>query len=395
MKILVLEDEDNKFKEISDFILETIDEVTIQRETNWLSYTLAVSKTKYDLILLDLLVPKSNRDSTIENHHHSLVSSTRDYESKSFFTPAIVLTRQSLEGADFVYDLNKVDINVITFNDHGEWRDALKIKLLACEPKKSFDFIIVCALEKEADAFETYTDTWGEVKTISGLMCREIQIGGYKGAIVRAHRMGLVAAAVVATMALERFSPRLICMSGICGGVVGESKIYDLLVTQVCHQHDAGKWSTEGFKSEHYDIQLDVDVQNGLLEVCSNPGLKSYLLDKLNPRHSEFPEGEEQINCNIVSSAVTSSGSAVVAEDGKSSTLSVGQRKLSGFDMEIYSIYEAARYARNKPAYFAAKAVVDDGGKNKGDKFHRIGCLLSAKFIVTAIRAGIVNEGAS
>jgi nucleoside phosphorylase len=51
--------------------------------------------------------------------------------------------------------------------------------------------------------------------------------------------MGLVAAAVVATMTLERFEPRLVCMSGICGGVSGDSEIYDLLVTQICHQHDA------------------------------------------------------------------------------------------------------------------------------------------------------------
>ena len=40
-------------------------------------------------------------------------------------------------------------------------------------------------------------------------------------------------------------------------------------------------------------------------------------------------------------------------------------------------------------AFFAAKAVVDDGDKNKGDSFHRIGCLLSAKFVAEAIRSGI------
>ena len=392
MKILILEDEDSKFDEIKDYILQVIPDVIIDREKNWLSYTIAITRTKYDLILLDLLVPRSSRDSTIEDHHESLVSSTRDYDSKSFSTPAIVLTRQSLEGGDFVIDLNKVDINVITFNDHGEWKEALRVKLIACEPKKRFDFIIVCALEKEASAFEGLADTWGQVRTISGLICREIQIANYRGAIVRTHRMGLVAAAVVATMALERFSPRLICMSGICGGVASESKIYDLLVTQICHQHDAGKWSNDGFRSEHYDVQLDVDVYNKLIEICSDSTLKSSLLDGLDPRRSEFPQGEEQLSCNIVSAAVTSSGSAVVAEDGKTTNLTVGQRKLSGFDMEIYSVYEAARYASNKPAYFAAKSVVDDGGSNKGDSFHRIGCLLSAKFIVAAIRAGVVDS---
>lgn len=394
MKILILEDEDEKFDEIHNYIGQVINDFNIHREKNWLDYSRAIANTKYDLILLDLLVPRSSKDNTVEDHHESLVSTTRDYESKSFSTPAIVLTRQSMDEGDFVHDLNKVDINVITFNDHGEWKEALKVKLLASQPKRKFEFVVVCALDKEADAFESLVDTWAPIKTISNLVCREVLIGDYKGVIVRAHRMGLVAAAVVATMALERFEPRLICMSGICGGVPGGSEIYDLLVTQISHQHDAGKWSTQGFKSEHYDVQLDVDVHSKLIELCSDPELKKVLVDGVDPAKSEVPKGKERVTCTIRQEAATSSGSAVIAEDGKTSTLAVGQRKLAGFDMEIYSIYEAARHAVNRPAFFAAKSVVDDGGKNKGDQFHRIGCLISAKFVAKAIRAGIADVGA-
>lgn len=395
MKILVLEDEDEKFEAIREHIAETISGFDIQRETNWFAYASAIARTKFDLILLDLLVPRSPKDKTVEDHHESLVATTRDYSSTSFRTPAIVLTRHNLGAGDFVHDLNKVDINVISFNDHGEWKEALKIKLLAAQPKRTFEFVIVCALEEEASAFEELADSWGPIKTISGLICREVQFGKYKGAIVRAHRMGLVAAAVVATMALERFEPRLVCMSGICGGVSGKSEIYDLLVTQVCHQHDAGKWGKDGFKSEHYDVQLDVGVQNKLTELCSDLKLKPSLIEGLNAAVSEVPQGKERVSINILSEAATSSGSAVIAQDGKTSTLTVGQRKLVGFDMEIYSIYEAARHAVTKPVFFAAKAVVDDGGCNKGDHFHRIGCLLSARFVANAIRKGIADVGSN
>lgn len=393
MKILILEDEDSKYDEIQSEIYQIIPDAEIQREKNWCNYTREISKTKFDLILLDLLVPRSGKDDTVEDHSDQLVSTTRDYESKSFRTPAVVLTRYTKDLGGSVYDLNAVDINVIPFNGHGEWKEALKLKLLAAQPKQKYEFVIVCALDKEINAFDGLTDTWRPVKTISGLVCREVQIDMYKGVIVRAHRMGLVAAAVTATMALERFEPRLICMSGICGGVAGESEIYDLLVTQICHQHDAGKWSNEGFKSEHYDVQIGVDVHNKLIELCSDARLKDYLLEGLNPTKSEFPAKLERVSCNVKADVPTSSGSAVMAEDGKTSSLASGQRKLAGFDMEIYSVYEAARLAANKPAFFAAKTVVDDGGKNKGDKFHRIGCLLSAKFIVKAIRAGIADVG--
>ncbi|TNH87246.1 response regulator [Aeromonas sobria] len=388
MKILFLEDDDAKFDIVSEYVIEIVPDANIMRVKNWLDYSRAIASEKFDLILLDLLVPRSARDSRIEDHSESLVETTRDYCSKSFKTPAIVLTQHNLNEGDFVHDLNLVDINVISFNDHGKWREALKIKLMAAQPNKKFDVVILCALEKEALAFEGLTDTWGQVQTISGLVCREVVIGEYKAVIVRANHMGLVAAAVAASFALERFEPRLICMAGICGGVAGESDIYDLLVTKTCHQHDAGKWSSTGFKSEHYDVQLDVDVHNKLVEIASSPTMKS-LQSHLDPATSEVPSGKERISCKIVPDAITSSGSAVIAEEGKTSTLVVGQRKLAGFDMEIYSVYEAARHARNRTAFFAAKAVVDDGGVNKGDSFHRIGCLLSAKFIIAAIREGI------
>ncbi|WP_046618286.1 hypothetical protein [Stutzerimonas stutzeri] len=387
MNIMVLEDQNEKFEEIQTYILEVVPEAIIHREKNWLDYARSVTSEKFDLILLDLVVPRSAKDDTVESHHELLVETTRDYRSKSFRTPAIVLTQHSLSDGDFVHDLNAVDINVISYNNHGKWREALKMKILAAQPERKFDVVVVCALEKEALAFQGLTDSWGPTVTISGLICREVQIGPYKTVIVRANRMGLVAAATTTAFALERFEPRLICMSGICGGVAGESEIYDVLVTQSCHQHDAGKWSTTGFKSEHYDVQLDTNVYNKLVEIASGPA-KENLANELNPGRSEVPKGKERVSCRIITEAITSSGSAVIAEEGKTSTLAVGQRKLTGFDMEVYSVYEAARSARNRTAFFAAKAVVDDGGKNKGDSFHRIGCLLSAKFVVAAIHAG-------
>lgn len=299
MKILILEDEDGKYDEIQSEIYQIIPDAEIQRERNWCNYTREIAKTKFDLILLDLVVPRSGKDDTVEDHSDQLVSATRDYESKSFRTPAVVLTRYTEDLGGSVYDLNAVDITVIPFNSHGKWKESLKLKLLAAQPKKKYEFVIVCALEKEVNAFEGLTDIWGPIKTISGLSCREVQIGAYKGVIVRAHRMGLVAAAVVATMALDRFEPRLICMSGICGGIASESEIYDLLVTQTCHQHDAGKWGNDGFKSEHYDVQISVDVHNKLLELCSDTGLKDYLLESLNAGKSELAEEMERLTCNV------------------------------------------------------------------------------------------------
>ena len=162
-------------------------------------------------------------------------------------------------------------------------------------------------------------------------------------------------------------------------------------MTQICHQHDAGKWSATGFRTEHYDVQLEVPVQNKLEEVALDKALSASLLKGLDAGRTEVPVDKERVSCSIKTGVPTSSGSAVIAQDGKTATLAVGQRKLAGFDMEVYSVFEAARHATTRTAFFAVKAVVDDGGKNKGDSFHRVGCLLSAKFVVAAIRSGVAD----
>lgn len=65
MKILILEDEDGKFAQISDHVTSVVPDALIQREKNWLDYSRAVANIKFDLILLDLKVPRSSKDDTL------------------------------------------------------------------------------------------------------------------------------------------------------------------------------------------------------------------------------------------------------------------------------------------------------------------------------------------
>jgi nucleoside phosphorylase/CheY-like chemotaxis protein len=390
MKILLLEDDFDKREEIKTALLEMDVGAEITEVTNGYDYLKKASAYDFDLILLDLLVPRSAKDPKVEDHCEQLIDATRSTDSRAFRTPAIVLTKYLETSEDFFSTLNKVDINVISFASDGDWKHSLNMKVIAARPKVKFDFVIICALAKEAMAYKEASDYFGPLKTINGLLCREISIVDNKGVVIELPRMGLVSSGVIAAYAIERFNPKLICMSGICGGAPGESKIYDVLVTEVCHQHDVGKWTDKGFKLEHYDIQVETKIRNRLQELIHDPKVNSYIETGLNVQKSEYPQDVE-IVASSVRMAATSSGSAVMAEEGKTASLSVGQRKLAGFDMEVYAIFEAARLSDSMPSFFAAKTVVDDGDKNKGDRFHRIGCLLSAKFVASAIRSGIVN----
>lgn len=390
MKILLLEDDAQKRLEIVKTLIEMNVDADVVEVTNWYDYCKQINSIDFDLILLDLVVPRSSKDPKVEDHCTQLAETTRSFDSKAFKTPAIVLTKYLEQSEEFFTVLNKVDINVISFDENGEWKPALERKVRAAQPRRKFDFLIICALAKESSVYEGIVDEFGPLKSISGLLCREVSIERYRGAIIQLPRMGLVSSAVTSAFAIERFEPKLVSMSGICGGIPNESSIYDVLVTDICHQHDVGKWSNDGFKSEHYDVQIGANIRNRLEELVHDEGVKAYISNNLNFQRSEFPDNVELFKLDL-RVAATSSGSAVMAEEGKTASLSGGQRKLAGFDMEIYAVYEAARLSEQQPAFFAAKSVVDDGDKNKGDRFHRIGCLLSAKFVVSAIKSGIVN----
>ena len=45
-------------------------------------------------------------------------------------------------------------------------------------------------------------------------------------------------------------------MSGICAGIEGKVNIYDVVISSMCHQHDSGKWTSEGFIPELYTVPL-------------------------------------------------------------------------------------------------------------------------------------------
>ena len=57
-------------------------------------------------------------------------------------------------------------------------------------------------------------------------------------------------------------------------------------------------------------------------------------------------------------------------------------RKLAGLEMEMYSLYEAARQSLCRPLYFGAKAVVDLGDSSKDDELHTTASIISARLVI-------------
>lgn len=390
MKILILEDDNTKRDSVVALIVEVDPEITVVPVNNFCHYLRAITQETYDLIIVDLVILAFSDEVEPRDMTERIIEVTRDYDCLNFRTPVIALTGYDDKAEENFKDLNSKDIAVVTFDEHGEqWKESVREKVKSCIPPIHYEFVIICALSKEADGFFNAGYMVGAIKPFGNLSCREIRIGANLGVIVTAPRMGLVSSAIAGTQAIELFKPKLICMSGICGGIEGEANIYDVVIPESCHQHDAGKWTKNGFEPEIYGVPLDHSLRLKIEALISRKEFRDLISNNVILRGNEFPEGTNSLKFDIFL-APGSSGSAVVADEEKVDLIAGQKRKLSAFEMESFAVYEAARISAIKPLYFSAKAVVDNG-IIKSDDFHRVACILSAKVVYECINSGLVN----
>lgn len=385
MKILILEDEDNKFEEISRFILEGNDFITIIREKNYRRFAKSIEREQFDLILIDLFVPL-NDGMEANDQSITLMEDLRDSKCVNCNTEVIALTQHDESASDHIKDFNYKHISVLIYSDDAKWKETLS-KTISNLNLPNFDFVIICALDKEIDAYSLLSYNVTENFTINSFDCRGITFDDYQGVIIKSPRMGLVDAAITTSRAIEIFKPKIVCMSGICASVADDVKIYDLIIPEMCYQHDSGKWVKDGLISEPYSVQLDHKVSLKIKTEISKLGFVNDLQQGITLKRSEMSDEELNVKIHF---GVASSGNTVIADEFMNEIVKDQHRKLLGFDMESYAIYESARLANNNVKYFSIKSVVDNGSPSKGDNYHRVASLLSAKATIKVLEKILV-----
>ena len=382
MKILMLEDDAGKRAAIEAEVFLISSDIDLIHCATFSEFMVAAQREKYDLIILDLLVPMFDCKADPQDVGVQIVDVLHDRNCINSRTPAIALTSFDQAAEGNFKDLNQLDVSVITyFPSASEWKEALRQKVASCMPPANYDFLVICALPKETKGFFDTRALMGEAKIVDGFKCQELTIGGRKGVVVTLSRMGLVSAAIISSRAIDRFKPKVICMSGICAGIDGKAGIYDVVLADPCHQHDHGKWGSNGFEFEPYAVQLPHALRLKIETLLDDPGFSEKIGKGLQLARSEYPGEKDKLEFEVMI-APASSGSSVIADDEKTSAVREQHRKATAFEMESFAVYESARISQEQPVFFSAKSVVDDGGKGKSDDFHRVACILSARVTV-------------
>jgi nucleoside phosphorylase len=261
------------------------------------------------------------------------------------------------------------------FSVPKSWQSTLDHLLVQLRKTVTFDFIVFCALQEERNPYVMLLNGTQVVR--GGIDCFDVTLKGRHGTVVLLPQMGVVNAAITAAACIERFSPSVVGMSGICGGFEKRAHLGQLFVSSMAYEYQSGKWITDGFMQEPYQVPTDHVTLTHLRALTNDDGLIASLEHGFNgarPTEAQKPD-----------LGIFTSGSAVIADAKYMGHIEKIHRKVNALDMEAFGIHRAAELAPSKPPCICAKTVVDLGDKKKGDKIHAYGAYVSAKFLIRAL----------
>lgn len=377
MRVLIVEDDDVKAKSIMNVFDESCNDAIIDRAKTIGDSYQCITEFQYDLIVLDILLPM-HLNGALYPAGDELLNVIRDSD-KCIGSDLIALTAFSDLADKLESHFAESGVVVCEYSDVDEgWKATLKSMIRKSAIKSSRRFVVICALEEERDGFLRTRANLGEIRTLQGLDIRDIEIDGILGVVVLCPRMGLVTTSTITTLAVERFSPELVCMSGICAGIENRCSIGQVLIANPCFEYQVGKFTPTGFESEQYQIDLSESLRQTLSQIASNDAVLATLYTEISQ------SGIDPINpqlCTFVS------GSAVIAAKEKIEEIKTQHRKMAGLDMEAFGLLQAATLSKNSIKTFTAKAVVDMADSSKEDNYHEAGSIVSARFCVEGISA--------
>ena len=375
VKVIITEDDDNKRTEIVSFV----ESQGIPKKNIAIATTLAEFAAKLDsdvnVCIIDIRIPAYEGGEADQNGRGILQIIEGKSKGK---VKLLAISAYPEEFGELRLTFERQGCLLTDFNHKEVWQNALRLLLLQSNTQDKFDFLIFVALTKERAPYTAFSELHGKAVTEDGITRYDVEIAGKSGAIIELPAMGLIDAAIMASKCIEKYTPDLVAMSGICAGFPENAKIGQLLISELSFEYQSGKWTTDGFKQRPYQVPVSDRIRVLVHHLVENKELNSQLETGWSgPRPSElsFPKF-----------GVFTSGSAVIADETYISQIAEQHDKVSGLDMEVHAIHRAGYLSRSNPDVLCAKVVVDLANSEKDDKIQDYGCYVSSRFIVQAVR---------
>lgn len=388
MKILIVDDNVSRYRKlISKFSEEGIDRKSIDVAT---SKDCAIEKLeahKYELLVLDILIPNwPEEDDANEQNSIDLLNEIMLSDDINKPKHIIGITADKSIAVAGVSSFENNTWQVVEYAENcNEWCNRIIncVKYMSnAAPLKepSIDLAIICALKTpELSEILNLPWNWKAPRPINDNTF--INEGWflsnnkkYTVAACHVERMGMIASSLKTSSIISLLNPKVVTMSGICGGIKGKTTYGDVIFAESAWDYQTGKHtrsdSGPSFQVAPHQLQASSQIAAHVSEVAS-------LKTELAIIAAEF-KGDVHLIPSI-HIAPMASGSAVIADNEYIKDIQSQNRKVLGIDMEIYGMYYAVDSAQEpKPKCFAMKSVCDHGDEHKGDDYQTFAAYTSA-----------------
>lgn len=384
---LIVDDSPDKHRAISEALKKHECHITVVE--NVANAKKELAKKCFDLAIIDLALPIWQDGEIIKNAGVDLIREVSEM-SWYFFPKSVLAITQHEEYLCSASSLNELGVILYKYEADKDIQEQLKPYIQKSIKNNEqfaydYDICIIGALRKEIEPLTNMFDQCIKCDDFSYqnfyFEKAIIQDGDnqLKIALVTLPRMGLVNSTAITMRSINLLRPKLVIMPGICAGIKTEVNIGDIIIAETCWEWQVGKVTTDDFKSEVYQIQID-DYSKGLLHTDV-----SYEINKF---WRTFEEPRPQEKTKILSGAIVS-GSSVISNQEKIREITQQHRKLLGLEMEIFGVYTACMQGWPRPKFFAAKAVCDYGDNEKHDNYQNYCANISANYIFNIIKKNI------
>lgn len=395
MKILLVEDSEDKAGQVSSLLESVIPGVNIDRAKSFRGGVQKLEACAYDLLLLDMMLPIRDGETPVKQGGRNVLSEVLDGSGCRRPSHIICLTAFHDIVGEFRDEAEKKLVHVVVYDEEStKWRAMLTEKARQIEARileadtfpKDFkiDVAVVTSSPSvelqevlrlscfvgeynQQDVLHYYSSSWTTTQNenISVIACA-------------APSMGMTAACVTACKVIERWRPRFLIMTGIAAGTGKEQKYGDVLIAEAAYDYGSGKITeTENgeriFTPSYCQIRIEPAL-HALLQRWERDQIQTDVIRRA--WQVEMPSPPRLIL------GLLASGAAVVQSKDLVEDILSKSRKVVGLDMEGYGIFHAAHLATSpRPNVLIAKSVSDFADNRKDDKWQQYAAFTSAHFI--------------
>lgn len=351
-----------------------------------------LQEKEYDLLVLDLLIPRDNISDPEEQNSIELLNRI-DARQGGINRPRHIISISSsaaisVQAQDFhrsrpwgcIRYQDDSNQCLDDLENIGRWiHDDLhrQQNLSECDA-----FVVTALDEPEMQAIENQIENLGPYVPLDSVQlvrfCEIISNGRkLKVGLAFAARMGPVASAILCTKILEKMRPRLILMAGICGGISKSAQIGDVIAGDPTWDWQSGKYvesDSADFEFAPHQIYITTDIRNGLIKMKKDAAFWRTFAELAVKHKLELPK---------LLLGPLATGASVIADEKVTRRIKEQQNKnVIGVDMESYAVYAATAAAAHPTRFLSLKSVCDKANVDKNDDYQSYAADVSAKAVV-------------